>query len=141
MARFFIDTSAPYYRDFGTGGEHWKTEWVVAKDIHFNKIIERVLTEDLTGITNILQFTTPLPKILEDRTGDEEEFYYDLEEIYVSCTIFVGDSKSNTIIAGPFNQKEQKIDIYQNGKKIETSSARDLGWLDDDTGQMEDWII
>lgn len=142
MARFFINTNAPYYKDFGTGGVHWKSLWEVAKDIHFNQVIDRCETEELSGMTNILQFTTPLPKILEDKKeSDVEEFYYDLEELYVRVTIYVGDSKSNTVLAGPFNQKQQNVDIYRDCKKVESSSAEKLGWLEDGEGAMEDWII
>ncbi len=142
MARFFINTSAPYYKDFGTGGEHWKTEWLCAKDIFFNKVIDRCTTEELTGITNILQWTTPLPKIEEDKVDPNvEEFYYDLEEFYLRLTIYVGESKSNTIVAGPFNQKDQKVDVYKNGKKVITTTSKELGWMGDDVVEMEDWII
>lgn len=133
MAKFTIDPNMTndYYIDIGTGGKHNATTWVVAKDKFFNRIIDQSIKDS----KNLLTWITPLPKLPEDKINpDEDEYYADLETLYLRVTIHVDDFNSNTIEIGPINQLDQEIYITSDKEVIEKTTAKDLGWI---TGNKE----
>lgn len=142
MATFSIKFNEQYYDDIGTGGKHNMTTWQVAKDSNFHKIIDESLEDHI----NILTWSTPLPKLPEDKVDQTvEEFYSDLQTLYLRVKIHVGVISKNdqgeviskTITAssdwvnlGPVDQRRQDIDITQNGEYVRKTTTEELGWLD-----------
>lgn len=133
MAKFTIDPEKTndYYIDIGTGGKHNATTWIVAKDKFFNRIIDQSIKDKV----NLLSWITPLPKLPEDKINpNEDEYYADLETLYLRVTIHVDDFNSNTIEVGPINQLDQEIFITSDKEVLEKTSAKELGWI---TGNKE----
>lgn len=142
MATFSINGKDEYYIDIGTGGKHNLTSWQVAKDIHFFKIIDQSLEDPI----NLTQWTTPLPKLPEDKIDQtKDEFYSDLETLYVRVKIHVGEIKrdpegniiekiinasSDWVYLGPLDQRLQDIEVTKDGQFIEKTTTDALGWLD-----------
>lgn len=142
MATFSIKFNDEYYDDIGTGGKHNMTTWQVAKDSNFHKIIDQSLEDPV----NILTWSTPLPKLPEDKADQlAEEFYSDLPTLYLRVKIHVGtiskndqgeiinkviNASSSWVNLGPVDQRVQDITVTQNGEYVRKTTTTDLGWLD-----------
>lgn len=128
MATFTIDPEKTnnYYIDIGTGGKHDATTWIVAKDKNFTRVIDKSVKDKV----NLTSWTTPLPKLPEDKSDpNAEEYYGDLDNIYLRVQIHVGEATSNAVDAGPFNQLKQDINITKNLEILEETTTEALGWL------------
>lgn len=128
MAKFSIkpNETGDYYIDIGTGTKHDSTSWWASKDKYFNKIIDKSEKDPV----NLLEWVTPLPKLDEDKTNiEEEEYYSDLETLYIKAVIHCGEFSSNEIILGPINQNEQKIYVTNSGEIIKETTTNELGWV------------
>lgn len=142
MATFSIKLQEEYYDDIGTGGKHNMTTWQVAKDSNFHKIIDETIEDP----NSVLKWSTPLPKLPEDKIDQsKEEFYSDLKTLYLRVKIHVGEisrndqgevinktitSSSDWIVLGPVDQRLQDINITQNGDFLRKTTTDELGWLD-----------
>lgn len=127
MAKFTIDpnNTGDYYIDIGTGGKHNATTWIVAKDKFFNRIIDQSIKDTV----NLKEWTTPLPKLPEDKLDPtKDEFYSDLESIYLKVIIHIDGFDSPPVEVGPFNQLEQEILITKDKEILNKTTAKDLGW-------------
>lgn len=127
MAKFTIDpnNTGDYYIDIGTGGKHNATTWIVAKDKFFNRIIDQSIKDTV----NLKEWTTPLPKLPEDKLDPtKDEFYSDLESIYLKVIIHIDGFDSPPVEVGPFNQLEQEILITKDKEILDKTTAKDLGW-------------
>ena len=127
MAKFTIDpnNTVDYYIDIGTGGKHNATTWIVAKDKFFNRIIDQSIKDTV----NLKEWTTPLPKLPEDKLDPtKDEFYSDLDSIYLKVIIHIDGFDSPPVEVGPFNQLEQEILITKDKEILDKTTAKDLGW-------------
>lgn len=125
MAKFVIDSSTTYYLSLYITGEHEATTWIAAKDVGFTKIIDKVEK----SVDNKLVWVTPLPKIPEDKEGIGNEYYRDLEELYLRVAIHSGDSVSPFVTIGPLRQGDQSVLITKGDETIDKTTAEKLGWL------------
>ena len=128
MATFKIASKSDndYYIDIGTGGRHNATTWIVAKDKFFTRIIDKSEKDKV----NLLKWTTPLPKLEEDRLDPNVmEYYSDLDSLYVRVIIHIDDFDSNAIEYGPINQLEQTVLITKNSEIKKKTTAKELGWI------------
>lgn len=127
MAKFTIDpnNTGDYYIDIGTGGKHNATTWIVAKDKFFNRIIDQSIKDTV----NLKEWTTALPKLPEDKLDPtKDEFYSDLDSIYLKVIIHIDGFDSPSVEVGPFNQLEQEILITKDKEILDKTTAKDLGW-------------
>lgn len=127
MAKFSIDpnNTGDYYIDIGTGGKHNATTWVVAKDKFFNRIIDQSLKDTV----NLKEWTTPLPKLPEDKIDPlKDEFYSDLETLYLKVIIHIDGFDSPAVEVGPFSQLDQEVLVTKDREILEKTTAKDLGW-------------
>lgn len=127
MAKFTIDpnNTGDYYIDIGTGGKHNATTWIVAKDKFFNRIIDQSIKDTV----NLKEWTTPLPKLPEDKLDPtKDEFYSDLDSIYLKVIIHIDGFDSPPVEVGPFNQLEQEILITKDKEILDKTTAKDLAW-------------
>lgn len=125
MARFTIDSETNYYLSLYITGEHDATTWIVSKDVGFTKIIDKVER----SADALLEWVTPLPKLPEDKTGTDAEYYKNLEELYLRVAIHSGDSVSPFVTLGPLRQGDQEVLITKGDETIERTTAEKLGWL------------
>lgn len=142
MATLSIKNQDEYYIDIGTQGVHNMTTWQVAKDSYFYKIID----ESIEDHVNVTSWKTPLPKLPEDKVDPNgEEYYSDVQTLYVRVKIHVGDivrdingdviqkvvrASSDWVVMGPIDQRLQDITITKNGEYLRTTNTEELGWLD-----------
>lgn len=142
MATISIKNQSEYYIDIGTQGVHNMTSWQVSKDSYFYKIIDESLEDHI----NVTSWKTPLPKLPEDRVDPNvEEFYSNMESLYVRVKIHVGDiikningdvvkkvvkASSDWVVIGPIDQRKQEITVTKNGEYVKTTTTEELGWLD-----------
>lgn len=127
MAKFSIDpnNTGDYYIDIGTGGKHNATTWIVAKDKFFNRIIDQSLKDTV----NLKEWTTPLPKLPEDKIDPlKDEFYSDLETLYLKVIIHIDGFDSPPVEVGPFSQLDQEVLVTKDKEILEKTTAKDLGW-------------
>lgn len=145
MAQLYIDRKSDddksYYIDVGSGGHHAFTSWQVAKDKYFQKIIDESLEDPI----NLFSWTTPLPKLKEDKDDpNAEEFYSNLDTLYARAKIHIGEaivgqdgtviskkisSSSDWVEIGPMDQRVEDIVITKKQVIVERTTAEALGWL------------
>lgn len=125
MARFRIDNLTNYYSSLFVVGKHDATTWILAKDVSFTRIIDKLeKSKDA-----LYEWITPLPKLQEDKSGTGDEYYVNLEEAYLRVIIHSGDSESPPITIGPFKQGLQDILITKGDETLEKTDSIKLGWI------------
>lgn len=128
MAKFTIDpnNTGDYYIDIGTGGRHNATTWIVAKDKFFNRIIDQSLKDTV----NLKEWTSPLPKLPEDKLDpNADEFYADLDTLYLRVIIHIDGFDSPPVEIGPINPLNQNVLITKDKEILEKTNSKDLGWI------------